>query len=160
MADTLWHEDWFRSSESVEDIRETLWENKVQKPATQPELGTMTLRVENKRSCRNWKRDWSFMIWGSALMKSTLNYKHKLRHKTLKKARVGWFERIALKHVYYHMWNRSSVQVQCIKQGAQGWCTGMTLRDGMGREMGVGMGNTFTPMADSCQCMVKTTAIL
>ena len=23
------------------------------------------------------------------------------------KARVGWFERIALKHVYYHMWNRS-----------------------------------------------------
>ena len=22
------------------------------------------------------------------------------------KARVGWFEGIALKHVYYHMWNR------------------------------------------------------
>ena len=22
------------------------------------------------------------------------------------KARVGWFERIAMKHVYYHMWNR------------------------------------------------------
>ena len=24
-----------------------------------------------------------------------------------------------------------------MRQGAQGWCTGMTLRDGMGREVGV-----------------------
>ena len=41
--------------------------------------------------------------------------------------------------------------------GAQGWCTGMTQRDGMGREAGGGfrMGNTCTPMADSCQCMAK-----
>ena len=54
--------------------------------------------------------------------------------------RVGWFERIALKHVYYHMWNRSPVQVQCMRQSAQGWCTGMTLRDGMGREVGGGSG--------------------
>ena len=40
---------------------------------------------------------------------------------------------------------------------ARGWCTGMTQRDGMGRELGVGfrMGNTCTPMADSSQCMVK-----
>ena len=45
---------------------------------------------------------------------------------------------------------------------AQGWCTGMTQRDGMGREMGGGfrMGNTSKSMADSCQCMVKTTTIL
>ena len=30
------------------------------------------------------------------------------------------------------------------EMGAQGWCTGMTQRDGMGREMGggIGMGNT------------------
>ena len=43
-----------------------------------------------------------------------------------------------------------------------GLCTEMTLRDGMGRELGVGfrMGNTCTPMADSCQCMAKTTTIL
>ena len=41
--------------------------------------------------------------------------------------------------------------------GAQGWCTGMTLKDGMGREMGgrVRMGNTCTSMAESCQCMAK-----
>ena len=38
----------------------------------------------------------------------------------------------------------------------------MTLRDRMGREVGVGLrtGNTCTPMADLCQCMAKTTTIL
>ena len=56
------------------------------------------------------------------------------------KARVGWSERRALKHVYYHIWNRLPVQIQCMRQGAQGWCTGMTLRDGMGREVGGGSG--------------------
>ena len=42
-------------------------------------------------------------------------------------------------------------------QDARGWCTGMTQRDGIGREEGVGfrMENTCTPMADSCQCMAK-----
>ena len=45
---------------------------------------------------------------------------------------------------------------------AQGWCTGKTRRDGMGREAGggMGMGNTCKSMADSCQCMAKTTTIL
>ena len=44
----------------------------------------------------------------------------------------------------------------------QGWCTGKTQRDGMGREAGgvIGMGNTCKSMADSCQCMAKTTTIL
>ena len=32
------------------------------------------------------------------------------------KARVGWSERIALKHVYYQVWNRSPVQVGCMWQ--------------------------------------------
>ena len=34
-----------------------------------------------------------------------------------------------------------------MRQGAQGWCTGMTLRDGMGWEVGVGfrIGDTCTP---------------
>ena len=55
------------------------------------------------------------------------------------------------------MWNRLPVQVQYMRQGAQGWCTGTTLRDGMGREVGgmVRMWNTCTPMADSCECMAK-----
>ena len=49
-----------------------------------------------------------------------------------------------------------------MRQGDQGWRTGMTLRDGIGREVEVGfrIGNTCTPMADSCQCMAKTTIIL
>ena len=48
-------------------------------------------------------------------------------------------------------------QVQCMRQGGQGWCTGMTHRNGMGREVGGGfrMGSTCTPVADSCRCMAK-----
>ena len=72
------------------------------------------------------------------------------------RARVGWYGRMALKHVNYHMWNESSVQAQCMRQDAQGWCTGMTQRDGMGRVGGgFRMGNTCTPMEDSSQCMAK-----
>ena len=33
------------------------------------------------------------------------------------------------------MRNRSPVQVQCTRQGAQGHCAGMTMRDGVGREV-------------------------
>ena len=35
-------------------------------------------------------------------------------------------------------------------------------KNGMGREVGgrVRMGNTCAPMADSCECMAKTTTIL
>ena len=45
---------------------------------------------------------------------------------------------------------------------AQGWYPGKTQRDGVGREAGggIGMGNTCKSMADSCQCMAKTTTIL
>ena len=49
-----------------------------------------------------------------------------------------------------------------MRQGAQGWCTGMTLRDEMGREAGgeFRMGDTCTPMADSCEGMAKPTTVL
>ena len=42
-------------------------------------------------------------------------------------------------------------------QGAGGWYTGMTQRDGKGREEGgeIRIGTTCTPMADPCQCMAK-----
>ena len=45
---------------------------------------------------------------------------------------------------------------------ARAWCTGKTQRDRVEREAGVGtgMGNTCKPMADSCQCMAKSTTIL
>ena len=45
---------------------------------------------------------------------------------------------------------------------ARGWCTGKTQRNQVEREVGGGiwMGNTCKSMADSCQCMTKTTTIL
>ena len=45
---------------------------------------------------------------------------------------------------------------------ARTWCTGKSQRDREQREVGggIGMGNTCKPMADSCQCMTKTTTIL
>ena len=54
-----------------------------------------------------------------------------------------------------HCW--WAVQFRCSIQDAQGWCTGMTQRDDMGREVGGGfrMGNTCTPVVDSCWCMAK-----
>ena len=45
---------------------------------------------------------------------------------------------------------------------ARTWCTGKTQRDRAEREVGweIEMGNTCKTMADSCQCMTKTTTIL
>ena len=45
---------------------------------------------------------------------------------------------------------------------ALAWCTGKTQRDQVVREVGggTGMGNTCISMADSFQCMTKTTTIL
>ena len=45
------------------------------------------------------------------------------------KERVGWFGRMALKHLYYHVRNESSAYVRCRIQDAWGWCTGMTQID-------------------------------
>ena len=45
---------------------------------------------------------------------------------------------------------------------ARTWCTGKTQSDRVGRVVGggIGMGNACISMADSCQCMTKTTTIL
>ena len=52
---------------------------------------------------------------------------------------------------------RMPVYVRCRIQHAWGWCTGMTQRGVMGREVGGGFmfGNACIPMVDSCQCMGK-----
>ena len=54
-----------------------------------------------------------------------------------------------------------TAQVGCMTS-ARIWCTGKTQRDRVEREVGggIGMGNTCKSMADSCQCMIKTTTIL
>ena len=74
---------------------------------------------------------------------------------------MGYSERTALKHVYYLGLNRSPAQDGCMRQvlgpGALGRPRGMGQT---GRwEGGIGMGNTCKSMADSCQCMAKTTTI-
>ena len=45
---------------------------------------------------------------------------------------------------------------------AWAWCTGKAQRNWVEREVegGMGMGNTCKSMADSCQCMTKSTTIL
>ena len=77
------------------------------------------------------------------------------------KARVGCSERTAetsilsrVKQITSPGWMHET--------SAQGWCTGKTQRDGIGREAGGGirMGNTCKSMADACQCMAKATTIL
>ena len=56
-----------------------------------------------------------------------------------------------------HVCNESPVQVRCTILDAWGWCTGMTQRDGMGREEGGGfrMGNTCMPVVDSFLYMAE-----
>ena len=51
----------------------------------------------------------------------------------------GIFGRMALKHGYYHVGNESPVYVRCRIQHAWGWCTEMTQRDVIGREVGGGV---------------------
>ena len=45
---------------------------------------------------------------------------------------------------------------------ARTWSTGKTQKNRVEREVGggIGMGSTCKSMADSCQCMIKTTTIL
>ena len=75
------------------------------------------------------------------------------------KARVGCFKRTAcilsrVKQITSPDWMHET--------SAQAWYTGKTQRDRMEREVGggIGMGNTCKSMANSCQCMTKTTTIL
>ena len=98
----------------------------------------------------------------------TLYAKQKKRHRCIEqtfglweKARVGCFERTALKRIL-------SIVKQITSPGwmhetsALGWCTGKTQRDRVEREVGGGivMRNTCNSMADSCHCMTKPTTIL
>ena len=103
------------------------------------------------------------------MVTTTLYARQQKRHRcwnsllgSVGEGKAGMMWEMVLKHVNYHMRNESPVQVRCMRQGARGWCTGMTQRDGIGREVGGGlrMGNTCTLMADSCECMAKTTTIL
>ena len=99
----------------------------------------------------------------------TLCEKQKKRHRCIEqtfglweKARVGCFKRTASKHVYYLGVKQITSPGWMHETSAQAWCTGKTQRDRVDREVGggIGMGNTCNSMADSFQCMTKTTTIL
>ena len=80
---------------------------------------------------------------------------------TLWEERVGCFKRTASKRILSRV--KQITSPGCMHEtSARGWCTGKTQRDRVEREVGgrIGMGNTCKSMADSCQCMAKTTAIL
>ena len=79
------------------------------------------------------------------------------------KARVGCSERIALKQIYYQGLNRSPAQVGCMRQVLRAGALGRPRGMGWGgrQEGGSGWGTHVSKsMADSCQCMAKTTTML
>ena len=76
-------------------------------------------------------------------------------------ARVGCFKRIASKCVLSRVkqiaspgWMHETI--------ARAWYTGKSQRERVEREVGggIGMGNTCKSMANSSQCMTKTTTVL
>ena len=73
---------------------------------------------------------------------------------------TGWIfmQFKGLKSLLQHHSSKASIH----ETSARAWCTGKTQRDRVEREVGggIGMGNTCKSMADSCQCMTKTTTIL
>ena len=75
------------------------------------------------------------------------------------KVRVGCFERTPSKHVYVKQITSPGWMHET---SAWAWCTGKTQRNLVEREVGggIGMGNIYKSMADSCQYMTKTTIIL
>ena len=86
------------------------------------------------------------MIWENGIETCILSY-------------VIIYDMIIYDIIYDNHILSSPVQVRCMIQGAQGWCTGMTQRDGMGREEGSGWGTHVHPWrihVDVC----KTNTIL
>ena len=74
---------------------------------------------------------WNLSHWTTREVPTLLLLKSDTKHiarSLWEKTRVGWFERIALKHVYYHMWNRSKFNAwdKALKASALGqpWVMG------------------------------------
>ena len=92
----------------------------------------------------------------------TLYAKQKKRHRGTEqtfglweKARVGCFKRtICMLSIVKRITSPGGMH----ETSARAWCTGKTQRNWM--ERGIGIGNTYNSMADSCQCMTKPTEML
>ena len=103
------------------------------------------------------------------MVTTTLYVRQQKRHRCIEQSfgvcgrgrgRMIWENGIKTCTISYK--NKSPVPVRCRIQAVWGWCTGMTQRDGMGREVHgehlyrmFRMGNTSTLMVDACLCMGK-----
>ena len=74
----------------------------------------------------------------------------------------GMFQENSIKSCILSRVKQATSQVCMHETSARTWCPGKTQRDRVEREVGggTGMGNTCKSMADSCQCMAKTTMVL
>ena len=65
--------------------------------------------------------------------------------------------RLPTDHVFYNCLINKVLLLKNRIQDAWGWCMGMIQTDDMGWEVGGGfrIGNSCTPVPDSCQCMAK-----
>ena len=95
-------------------------------------------------------RLWASDGQGSRSMPVELTHTHTLEENPLRLSHS-----LLLRYVW--VWNELPVQVRCMILDAWGWCTGMTQRDGVGREEGGGfrMGSTCIPVEDSFQYLAK-----
>ena len=97
----------------------------------------------------------------------TLYVKQKKRHRCIEQTfglcgRTGMFRENSIETCILSRVKQITSPGWMHETGAWAWCTGITQRDWVEREVGggIGMGNTCKSMADSCQCMAKTTIIL
>ena len=74
----------------------------------------------------------------------------------------GMFQEISIKTCILSRVKKITSPGWMHETSARAWYTGKTQRNWVEREVGggIGMGNTCKSMADSCQCMTKTTTIL
>ena len=74
----------------------------------------------------------------------------------------GMFRENSIETCILSMVNQITCPGRMHETSARAWCTRKTQRNWVEREVGggIGMGNTCNSMADSCQCMTKTTTIL
>ena len=75
------------------------------------------------------------------------------------KGEGGMFQENRIETCILSMVKQITSPGQMHETSAWAWCTGKTQRDWVEREVGGGIwvGNTCKSMADSCQCMTKTT---
>ena len=99
----------------------------------------------------------------------TLYAKQKKRHRCIEQTfglcgegKGGVFQENSIKTCILSMVKQITSPGWMHETSTPTWCTGKTQRDRVEREVGgvFGMGNTCKSMADSCQCMTKTTKIL